>query len=167
MNHDVSTSLSSSCDAYEVLGIHPSANASEIRAAYLRLAREHHPDKVRSHSQGGEQMQRIVQAYEVLHDTVSRACYDEERAAKQRRNVPVRIAETVPLECMEAVEQPTMHFQYPCRCGQAYVIAPDALVQENGYVGCMGCSETIHVVWDEDGDDDGDSRSGEHIENEE
>ena len=30
---------------YEVLGLEPSATRGEIRAAYLRLAKKHHPDK--------------------------------------------------------------------------------------------------------------------------
>lgn len=32
-------------DAYAVLGVEPTDSASVIRAAYLRLARQYHPDK--------------------------------------------------------------------------------------------------------------------------
>ena len=32
-------------DAYEVPGLEPSATQVEIRAACLRLAKKHHPDK--------------------------------------------------------------------------------------------------------------------------
>jgi DnaJ-class molecular chaperone len=49
---------------YDILGISPSASDDEIKQAYRKLAREHHPDK------GGnkEHFQKIQQAYEILSD---------------------------------------------------------------------------------------------------
>ena len=32
-------------DPYEVLGLHRGATDAAVRAAYLRLAKKHHPDK--------------------------------------------------------------------------------------------------------------------------
>lgn len=137
-------------DAYAVLGVSRTAEASVIRAAYLRLAREHHPDKHRAEN-ASEQMQNIVHAYEVLCDPTSRAAYDEwYDAMRAQRRTQVRIAERVPLDTLDIIEEPSPLFVYPCRCGQAYITAPEAIVQGTRLVACTGCSETIEIVCDED-----------------
>ena len=58
---------------YEVLGVSKTATTTEIKKAYLKLARTHHPDK------GGdpERFKEIAQANEVLTDEVRRRRYDE------------------------------------------------------------------------------------------
>jgi DnaJ-class molecular chaperone len=57
---------------YQTLGINPNANADEIKAAYRRLAGQHHPDR------GGntQLFQEIQNAYSVIGDTKKRAEYD-------------------------------------------------------------------------------------------
>lgn len=59
-------------DLYEVLGLRPDAGAEEIKRAYRRQAREHHPDA------GGdaERFKEVTHAYEVLSDPERRARYD-------------------------------------------------------------------------------------------
>ena len=53
-------------DQYEVLGLEPGATSAEIRAAYLRLAKKHHPDK-NSGDRASEWIFKEVQrAYEAL-----------------------------------------------------------------------------------------------------
>lgn len=62
---------------YLVLGIEPDADDASVRAAYRRLAREHHPDRTRSSSAvGGSDMPAINEAYRVLSDPGRRALYD-------------------------------------------------------------------------------------------
>jgi molecular chaperone DnaJ len=58
---------------YEVLGIPKSASADEIKKAFRRLARKHHPDA------GGaeEKFKEINEAYEVLSDPEKRSQYDQ------------------------------------------------------------------------------------------
>ena len=58
---------------YEVLGVARHADDTEIRRAYLDLARRHHPD-----ADGGdaEVMLRVNEAWSVLSDPASRAAYD-------------------------------------------------------------------------------------------
>ena len=58
---------------YEVLGIAPTAPTSEVRRAYVTLARQHHPDHV-----GGdaEAMRAINDAWTTLRDPERRARYD-------------------------------------------------------------------------------------------
>ena len=61
-------------DHYERLGVPVGAGRDEIRLAYRRLARQHHPDR------GGEgsavQMAQINEAWRVLSDPARRAVYD-------------------------------------------------------------------------------------------
>jgi len=66
---------------YEVLGVPPHASAEEIRAAYRRAARRHHPDA------GGDprRMSDLNAAWRVLGDPVRRARYDRELAARPAR----------------------------------------------------------------------------------
>jgi len=63
---------------YDVLGVAPSANVEEIREAYRRLAREHHPDRAASSGSaaGGVSMPAINEAYRILNEPARRAVYD-------------------------------------------------------------------------------------------
>ena len=61
---------------YAVLEVPPAANAHQIRSAYRRMARMHHPD----HTGGqDERFKEIAAAYEVLSDEKRRAEYDSQR----------------------------------------------------------------------------------------
>jgi len=51
-------------ELYDVLGVSPTATASEIKKAYYKLARETHPDKVGSTDpQAKEKFQKVGHAY--------------------------------------------------------------------------------------------------------
>jgi curved DNA-binding protein CbpA len=68
--------MSKSKDYYKRLGVIRSATESEIKAAYRRLAVEHHPDK------NGDpiQFQAINEAYGVLGDPEKKRAYDEQQS---------------------------------------------------------------------------------------
>jgi hypothetical protein len=61
-------------DLYAVLGVQKDATSAEIKKAYFRLAREHHPDK--ADSGDDEAMKRINHAYKILSDQEKRRIYD-------------------------------------------------------------------------------------------
>src|SRR5215471_19180230 len=64
-------------DLYRVLGVERSASTEEIRRAYRRLARKHHPDVNPGNKEAAEKFKEISAAYEVLSDEKKRKAYDE------------------------------------------------------------------------------------------
>jgi curved DNA-binding protein len=63
-------------DYYEALGVRRDASADEIRKAYRRLARTHHPD-VNKDEGAADRFSEISEAYEVLNDPEKRRTYDQ------------------------------------------------------------------------------------------
>ena len=62
-------------DYYKIIGIPRDATQDDIKRAYRRLARKHHPDV--SKDPGAEdRFKELGEAYEVLKDPVKRAAYD-------------------------------------------------------------------------------------------
>jgi curved DNA-binding protein CbpA len=52
-------------DCYSVLGLQFGADSKEVRAAYLKLAKQYHPD---APSGDTEKFKKLAQAYEILND---------------------------------------------------------------------------------------------------
>ena len=102
-----------------VLGVKGDATVEQIKAAYRRLARAHHPD----HAGGdGARFKEITAAYEILSDPTRRAAYERQRAAW--------------LAARGAVACPG--------CGQALRVVGLAT---QGRVVCGSCQTAFEVQW--------------------
>jgi curved DNA-binding protein len=66
-------------DYYETLGVAKTASADEVKSAFRKLARKHHPDlaKPKEKAAAEEKFKQINEAYEVLSDPEKRAKYDQ------------------------------------------------------------------------------------------
>jgi curved DNA-binding protein len=63
-------------DYYKILGVDRKANEDDIRKAYRKLAKQHHPDYNPNDKQAEDRFKEINEAYEVLSDAKKRAYYD-------------------------------------------------------------------------------------------
>ncbi len=86
-------------DYYEILGVKRDASEQEIKQAYRRLARKHHPDVNPGDKSAETKFKEINQAYEVLADKEKRKKYDrygdqwqyaEQFAQADRQQTPFR-----------------------------------------------------------------------------
>ena len=59
-------------DYYETLGVARSATQDEVKRAYRRLAREHHPDVNQQSPDAESRFKEINEAYQVLSDPEKR-----------------------------------------------------------------------------------------------
>jgi curved DNA-binding protein len=64
-------------DYYKTLGVAKTATADEIKKAFRKLARQHHPDLAQDKKTAEEKFKEINEAYEVLSDADKRKKYDE------------------------------------------------------------------------------------------
>lgn len=68
--------MATKSDYYQVLGVGRKASAEEIRKAYRKLARKHHPDVNPGDKSAEDKFKRLSEAYDVLSDPKKRQIYD-------------------------------------------------------------------------------------------
>lgn len=76
-------------DYYQMLGVSITASASEIRAAYARLARERHPDRFTDPTEKAKAhaaFQELTTAFNTLFNASSRHEYDQQRERPKPTN---------------------------------------------------------------------------------
>src|SRR5215475_4013876 len=64
-------------DYYKILGVNKNATQDEIRTAYRKLARKHHPDLNPNDKEANKKFQQVNEANEVLSDPEKRKKYDQ------------------------------------------------------------------------------------------
>ena len=64
-------------DYYKTLGVEKAANADEIRKAYRKLARKHHPDLNPGDKASEDKFKTVQEAYDVLSDEKKKSMYDQ------------------------------------------------------------------------------------------
>src|SRR6201986_3211154 len=63
-------------DPYEVLGVQRNASAAEIKSAFRKLAKKHHPDANKNDSKSASRFAEVNSANEILGDEDKRKQFD-------------------------------------------------------------------------------------------
>ena len=63
-------------DYYHILGVKKDAKADEIKKAYRRLARKHHPDVNPGDKASEDKFKEVQEAYDILSDDKKRKVFD-------------------------------------------------------------------------------------------
>lgn len=66
-------------DYYELLDVDPTASPAELKQAYYRQAKKHHPDLNVGNAAAEERFKLVAEAYRILGDEQERRLYDEAR----------------------------------------------------------------------------------------
>src|SRR4051794_30885406 len=63
-------------DPYDVLGVSRSASAAEVKSAFRKLAKKHHPDANKHDPKAASRFAELNAAYEIVGDAEKRKAFD-------------------------------------------------------------------------------------------
>jgi molecular chaperone DnaJ len=123
---------------YDILGVTPSASPEDIRTAYRRLARLHHPD-VSGVDASASEMAAINSAWSVLSDPVSRFNYDRQQqtsvgASRDAREETEATNEAIRVKMTGPVRIPWRGFLFFSLLGVVGVLTLHAFSKPSGPV---------------------------------
>ena len=72
---------------YKTLELQQTATQTDIKQAYHRLAKQHHPDSRGREPSDHERIAQINQAYEILGDPAARKRYDGQHGGVRSQNI--------------------------------------------------------------------------------
>ena len=142
--------------AYQVLGVTREASLDEIRHAYHRLARCHHPDS--AGTPDAEAFNDIQRAWEQLRESGARARYDADLRAQELAEAGFGSrVEEVDLGDMDYAEDAARAgvWRLDCRCGDAFVLREDDLARGVEVLQCRSCSLCIRPLYCAQAEPDG------------
>eukprot|EP01039_Chlorochromonas_danica_P006119 gene6119-6737_t len=140
---------------YEVLGLPLNASDSEVKQAFHRLARRHHPDKQlsalpssSSSAIDNSYFMAIQEAWKVLGDREKRLLYDKEiRDSIQAYQTAWNAAEEVRQEDFHfTAEEGTEGWILYCRCGDYFQFTAEDLDSPRLLIPCNGCSLHVRMI---------------------
>ena len=122
------------------------ATDDDVRRAYQRLAREHHPDR-----EGGadDAFLGVQRAWEALRDPAARREYDQRLRAKESATSQTGVlASEVEFDEMEFApdDEGGPMWLYDCRCGDVYEVRLSELRAGVNTWQCCSCSLAIRPV---------------------
>ena len=153
-----------------MLGVSPSASTEEVRTAYQRLVRLHHPDRSSDGSSDSEAFRRVQDAYDALREPEARRRHDAEvrHAAMASAAAQARVLEVELSDLRYGGEddddedddggEGTEHggeehggiaaggcamWRYDCRCGDEFALREHQLADA---IPCRSCSLVLKVV---------------------
>jgi hypothetical protein len=131
-------------DPYEVLGVAPGASTEDVRRAYLKLARAHHPDYFVDAAAGErlaaeQRMRSINEAWAILRDPVRRRRLED---AQPRPFRPFTVAEDE-LDPRDAPDVPYRPAQPPSNRKRLLTIAPGLALAGSIVLGTVGTFMSI------------------------
>jgi hypothetical protein len=88
--------MTTTTDYYALLGVDPGATVAQIKKAYRKLARQHHPDTNPGDPQAAARFRQITEAYETLTDPNRRDAYDRTRPKSKATPTGTNLAEPGP-----------------------------------------------------------------------
>ena len=135
---------------YDVLQVSGTATQEQIRTNFLRLAKTYHPDKMALSATASTEKTDCIefatlqQAYMILSDGERRRIYDAELSCRNRYSP---VAARITLDELEESGVGSTELRYPCRCGDAFCITKEQLLEFTKpeiAVPCSSCS--FHIV---------------------